>query len=333
MDISGYAVHKAQGELNEHTYTDEVGSTDVVIEITHCGICHSDLHLIDDEWGMSNFPFIPGHEIIGTVTQVGKEVTHLTKGQRVGVGWQCNSCHHCEWCMSGEHENCPKQQPTCIGRNGGFAHAIVVNSDFAIPIPQGMKSATTAPMLCGGITVYKPLREYANPSDHVAVVGIGGLGHFAVQFAAAMGCEVTAITTHPEQSDEIFALGAENVIDATHADALTNAENSFDVIINTAPASLDWQAYIQTLRPRGTFVQVGAGPTMQVEPFGLLAADKQVVGSHIGSPAMIADMLTFADENGVKAVIEEFGVSEINAAVNHSKAGKAQYRVVLDMSK
>jgi uncharacterized zinc-type alcohol dehydrogenase-like protein len=235
--------------------------------------------------------------------------------------------------MDGEHENCSQQQPTCIGRNGGFAHNIVVDADFAVPVPEGMHSATTAPMLCGGITVYKPLREYARPGDHVAVVGIGGLGHFAVQFAAAMGCEVTAITTHPENEDELYELGAENVVNAKDADQLKAVANSFDVIINTAPAPLDWGAYIQSLRPRGTFVQVGAGPTMDIEPFGLLAADKKVVGSHIGSPAMIAEMLIFADQNGVEGVIEEFGISQINEAVNYSRDGKASYRVVLDMSK
>lgn len=333
MELQGYAVGKPKGELSEHTYEDEVGPTDVKVKITHCGICHSDIHLIDDEWGMSEFPFIPGHEIIGEVEEVGEHVTHLQKGQRVGVGWQCNSCHHCEYCMKGKHENCPKQQPTCVGRNGGFAHGIIVDADFAIPVPEGMNSASTAPMLCGGITVYKPLREYASAADKVAVVGIGGLGHFAVQFANALGCEVTAITTHPEQEDELYQLGAETVIDAKDEEQLKDAQNSFDVIINTAPASLNWGAYIQTLRPEGVFVQVGAGPTMNLEPFGLLAADRKVVGSHIGSPALIAEMLRFADEQGITAHIEEFGVSEINKAVEHSRQGKAQFRAVLNMSK
>jgi uncharacterized zinc-type alcohol dehydrogenase-like protein len=183
--IQGYAVHAAGAELHPYKYdAGELRPGDVEVSVSHCGVCHSDVNLIDNDWGLSKYPFIPGHEVVGTIAAVGADVQHLQVGARVGVGWQADSCGHCEWCRRGEENLCAQQVATCIGRNGGFAETVRVNARFAIPIPDGMDSGTTAPLLCGGITVYSPMRlQQVNPSSRVGVIGIGGLGHMALQFA------------------------------------------------------------------------------------------------------------------------------------------------------
>ncbi len=200
-EIRGLATHAAGAQLLPYKYSvGELGPHEVEDNITHCGVCFSDVHLINNDWGMSKYPFIPGHEIVGTVTGVGSEVTDRKLGARVGIGWQADSCGVCEWCRQGDEHLCAKAQPTCIGRNGGYADAIRVNAKFAIRVPEGMDSENVAPLLCGGITVYSPLRNWlARPSSRVGVVGIGGLGHMGLQFARAFGCEVTAFSTSKDK--------------------------------------------------------------------------------------------------------------------------------------
>lgn len=327
MKISGYAATKPRSQLSQHDYEDTVGADDVAVEITHCGICHSDIHLIDGEMPMGDFPFIPGHEIAGRVTATGDNVTRLARGDRVGVGWQCNSCKTCEWCTKGEQHNCPEQQATCVGRNGGYADSIVVDKDFAFHLPSGLDSHDAAPMMCGGITVYTPLTEHARPGDHVAITGLGGLGHFGVLFADAMGLETTVISTSPDKEEDAHSLGADHFI---HTDSLDDAQNTFDLTVNTAPADLDWDAHLAALRPKGTFAQVGATPgSIEFQPFGLFPQDKKIVGSHIGSPEQIRSMLRFAATNNVEAMTEPYDMADVNEALDHVRAGDATYRVVL----
>ncbi len=183
--IQGLAAHAAGAELLPYRYDPgKLGAQEVEIAITHCGICHSDLHLICNDWGISHYPFIPGHEIVGTVAAVGSDVRSLQVGQRVGLGWQSNSCGECEWCTRGMENLCPSSEGTCVHRNGGYAERVRANARFVIPIPEALKSEHAAPLLCGGITVYNPLRTHGvNPSSRVGVIGIGGLGHMAIQFA------------------------------------------------------------------------------------------------------------------------------------------------------
>ena len=329
MEINGFAATRPESELTPHEYQDTLESGEVAIEITHCGICHSDIHLIDNEWGMSDYPFIPGHEIVGRVVEAGND-SRLSEGDRVGVGWQCGSCHSCEHCEAGEQHNCAEQEATCVGRNGGYADTIVVDSGFAFKLPDSLDSATTAPMMCGGITVYTPLSKYTSSGDHVAVLGLGGLGHFAVKFAAAMGHEVTVLSTSPSKREAAKELGADRLVDTTKEGALDELRGTFDCIINTAPASLDWEAYIATLAPNGVFAQVGAAPQpLEVSAFSLLAQDKQVVGSHIGSPDKIREMLRFAAQNDVEATIQAYNMKDVNEALDHVRRGDAQFRVVL----
>ena len=187
-EIHGLGVHAAGAQLLPYKYDPGVlGANEVEIKISHCGVCFSDIHLIDNDWGISKYPFIPGHEIVGTVVAMGSGVKDRAMGERVGVGWQADSCGICEWCRQGDEHLCAKSQPTCVGRNGGFAEKIRVNSKFAIPVPEVLESENVAPLMCGGITVYSPLRNHGvRPSSRVGIVGIGGLGHLGVQFAAKM---------------------------------------------------------------------------------------------------------------------------------------------------
>src|SRR6202789_701599 len=241
-EIRGLATHAAGAQLLPYKYAvEELGPDEVEVKITHCAVCHSDIHLIDNDWGISKYPFIPGHEIVGTVTLVGSSVHDLKVGQRVGIGWQADSCGICEWCRQGDENLCAKSQPTCVGRNGGYADAIRVNSRFAIPVPESLESENVAPLLCGGVTVYSPLRNLlARPASRVGVIGIGGLGHLGLQFARAFGCEVTAFSTSADKEAEAKELGAHNFVNSRATGALKKVANSFDLILSTVSADQDF---------------------------------------------------------------------------------------------
>ena len=214
MTIHAHAAMAPRQTLNPFQYEPAgLGPWDVEVAITHCGICHSDIHLIDNDWGISSYPLVPGHEIIGTVEDAGAEVKHLKKGQRVGVGWQRGSCLVCEQCLKGNENLCPENRATCVGNHGGFAERIRVDSRFAFPIPDALASENAAPLLCGGATVYSPLKNYGVvPSMRIGVIGIGGLGHLALQFANAFGCEVTAFSSTPDKEKEAGLFGAHRFI-------------------------------------------------------------------------------------------------------------------------
>jgi len=331
-NIHGLAAHAAGAELLSYKYSPgELAPTDVEVRISHCGICHSDVHLIDNDWGISKYPFIPGHEIVGTVTLAGSSVRDLKVGQRVGIGWQADSCGICEWCRRGEENLCPKSQPTCVGRNGGYADAIRVNSRFAIPVPEVLESENVTPLLCGGITVYSPLRNLlASPASRVGVVGIGGLGHLGLQFARAFGCEVTAFSTSADKEAEAKELGAHNFVNSRDSAALKAAAGSLDLILSTVSADQDFQAYVNALRPKGTLCLLGASPSnLSVSPFSLLSGEKAVAGSNIGSPRVIHEMLDVAARHNIKAITESFAMKNANEAIARVKKNQVRYRAVL----
>ena len=330
--IHGLAVHAAGAQLLAYKYgVEDLPPNDVEIKISHCGVCHSDVHLIDNDWGISKYPFIPGHEIVGTVTEVGGEVRDRKVGERVGVGWQANSCGICEWCRQGEEHLCALSQPTCIGRNGGYADAIRVNSKFAIPVPTVLESENVAPLLCGGITVYSPLRNHGvRPSSRVGVVGIGGLGHMGLQFAKAFGAEVTAFSTSKDKEAEAKSLGAHHFINTRDTGALKKVAGSFDFILSTVSADQDWAGYVAALRPKGMMCVVGVPPSpIQVSAFALLAGQKAISGSPTGSPQDLHEMLDVAARHGVKAITERFPMAKANDAVAKVKKNQVRYRAVL----
>lgn len=332
MPIKGLAAHAAGAELLPYRYEPgEMGANDVEIDITHCGVCHSDLHLITNDWGISQYPFIPGHEVIGTVAQVGSGVKSLAIGQRVGLGWQSNSCGECEWCTSGNENLCALAEATCVHRNGGYADKVRANGRFVIPIPEALDSRNAAPLLCGGVTVYNPLRAHnVNPSSRVGIIGIGGLGHLAIQFARVFGAEVTAFSTSPAKEEEARTLGAHKFVNTRETRSLKDVAGTMDFILSTVNADQDWGIYMQALRPMGTLCFVGIPPSpVSLQAFPMIAGIRTVTGSPIGSPHRLREMLDVAARHGVKAQTEMFPMAKANEAVEKVKKNKVRYRAVL----
>jgi uncharacterized zinc-type alcohol dehydrogenase-like protein len=330
--IQGLAVHAAGAELLPFRYDPgKLGSQEVEIAITHCGICRSDVHLISNDWGISQYPFIPGHEIIGTVTAIGSEVRGLELGQRVGLGWQSNSCGRCNWCMQGLENLCPEAEATCVHRHGGYADGVRANSRFVVPIPDGLPSEQAAPLLCGGITVYNPLRTHGiNPSSRVGIVGIGGLGHIAVQFARVFGAEVTAFSTTAAKEAEAREMGAHHFVNSRDTKAMKDAAGSLDFILTTVNADQDWGTYVHALQPTGALCFVGVPPSpVSIQAFPLISGMRTISGSPIGSPFRLREMLDVAARHGVKATTESFPMARANEAIEKVKKSKVRYRAVL----
>ncbi|MDP9038867.1 MAG: NAD(P)-dependent alcohol dehydrogenase [Acidobacteriota bacterium] len=331
-EIRGLAVHAAGAQLVPYKYdAGDLKANEVEVRISHCGVCHSDVHLIDNDWGISRFPFIPGHEIVGTVTAAGSDVTDRPAGQRVGIGWQADSCGRCEWCRQGDEHLCAQAQPTCVGRNGGYADSIRVNSRFAIPIPPSLDSETVAPLLCGGITVYTPLRHHRiGPWSRVGVVGIGGLGHLGLQFARAFGAEVTALSTCKDKEGEARAMGAHHFVNTRDMAEVKKIAGSFDLLLSTVSADQDWQSFINGLRPRGAMHVVGVPPSpIAVQAFSLIGQQRSLAGSPTGSPRDLHEMLEVAARHGIKASTERFPMAKANDAIARVKKSKVRYRAVL----
>lgn len=333
MKISAWAAPKARSGLEPFAYeAAPLGASDVEIRISHCGICHSDLHLINNDWGSSRYPLVPGHEIIGTVVRLGEAVKHLKAGQRVGVGWQRSSCSECEYCRRGEENLCSRKQSTCVGHHGGFAAAIVTDSHLAFPIPNAMDSAVAAPLLCAGITVYSPLKRYGmGPGMRVGVIGIGGLGHLGLQFAAKLGAEVTALSSTAAKEQDARRLGATGFLDTSDDGALQRGRRSLDFILSTVNVDMPWGAYLKLLRPNGVLCFVGVPPSgLGLSADDLIGGQKTLVGSNIGGSTMMKDMLAFAASHSVAPHIEKRPMAEVNAAVERVVRNQARYRMVLE---
>lgn len=331
-DIQAVAAHAAGAQLLPFRYSPgELRPYDVEVRVSHCGVCHSDIHLIDNDWGISRYPLVPGHEIVGTVTGLGSAVHGHTIGQRVGIGWQADSCHICEWCRAGEEHLCAKAVPTCVGRHGGFAESVRANSRFVIPIPEALDSVSAAPLLCGGVTVYAPLRNHgARPSSRIGIIGIGGLGHLALQFARAFGSEVTAFSSSADKQAEALSLGAHHFVNTRETASVKKLARSFDLILSTVSANQDLHNFIDALRPKGTLVILGAGPApLQISGASLIGGQRAVAGSNIGSPRDLREMLDVAARHDVKAVTERFAMKDANTAVSRVKKNQVRYRAVL----
>lgn len=332
MPIKGYAAFGPGEKLKPFSYEPgRLGPHEIEVEVTHCGVCHSDVHLIDNDWGITKYPAICGHEIVGKVSAAGPEVRGLSKGDRVGIGWQAGSCLACEWCVGGQENRCAEQSAVCLGRPGGFAEAVRVDGRFAFPIPKGLESHHAAPLLCGGITVYTPLRAHAHPWSRVGVIGIGGLGHFALQFARAFGCEVTAFSSSKDKEGEAADLGAHRFVPVSDAGAMKKAAGSLDLLVSTVHVDLDWEAWMRVLRPGGVLALVGATDgKLNIAADTLLLGKKAVLGSTIGTRSAIREMLEFAGRHAIKARAEVVPMAEVNAAVDRVRQGKARYRMVLE---
>lgn len=304
---------------------------EVLLEVLACGICHSDLEMIDGNWGMSQYPLVPGHEVVGKITALGSSVHHLKPGQLVGVGWFSSSCQTCSSCSRGDQNLCNQVAGTIVGRPGGFATHIKVQATWAVPIPEKLDPLKAGPMFCGGITVFNPIVECGVlPTHKVGVVGVGGLGHLALQFLNKWGCEVVAFSSNPAKHEECIAMGAHRVVDSTNPDQINGLAGTLDLILVTATANLDWAAYINALAPRGKLHVVAAlTDPIPAVAFPLIIGQKSISGSPLGSPATTASMLDFAARHNIQPLTQTFPLSRANQAIDHLKAGKARYRVVL----
>jgi uncharacterized zinc-type alcohol dehydrogenase-like protein len=309
----------------------EPAADELVLEVLHCGLCHSDLSMLDNEWGMSSYPLVPGHEVVGRVVQVGSGVNPGLIGQLRGLGWISGSCSHCPQCLGGTGNLCPSLEATIVGRQGGFASHVTARQDWTIPLPDGMDPAAAGPLFCGGITVFAPLLDEAvSPTAHVAVIGIGGLGHMALQFARAWGCEVTALTTNLSKAEEARGFGAHQV---EALEQLGNLGGRFDLVINTVSHALPWGDVMASLAPRGRLHQLGAVlDPIQVGAFDLIAARRSITGSPTSSPASLLKMVDFCVRHNIRPAVEHLPMHRINDAIARLRQGDVRYRFVLDQA-
>lgn len=331
--IRAYAAHEAKAPLELIEYEPgEIGPRDVEIDVETCGICHSDLSMLNDEWQFSDYPLVAGHEVVGRVARLGEAVGDLEVGQTVGLGWFSGSCMTCPQCMGGDHNLCGSREQTIVGRPGGFADKVRCRAEWAIPIPDGMDAQKAGPLFCGGITVFNPIVQLGvRPTDRVGVIGIGGLGHMALQFLAKWGCEVTAFTSSESKAEEARNLGAHHVVSSRDASALERVAGTYDLILSTVNVDLQWEHYFEALGPKGRLHTVGAVPSpIPTAAFTLITGQKGVSGSPLGSPETTRQMLEFCARHDIQAVTEHFPMSRINDALEHLASGQARYRVVVE---
>jgi uncharacterized zinc-type alcohol dehydrogenase-like protein len=330
--FNAHAVSQPKGRLVPFQYElGPLGASQIDISVESCAVCHSDLSMVDNEWGISSYPLVPGHEVIGTVAAVGANVTNLAVGQRVGLGWFSSSCMHCRQCMGGYHNLCASVESTIIGRFGGFADRVRCHSSWAIALPSGVDADSAGPLFCGGITVFNAIAQFdVKPTHKVGVIGIGGLGHLALQFLNRWGCEVTAFTSSASKTKEARELGAHHVIDSKDSKRMQALAGQFDFILNTTNVSLDWPAYLNALAPLGRLHTVG----VVTEPIGVPGllmnmGQRSLSGSPAGSPATVDDMLHFCARHKIAPLIEQFPMSQLNEAFDRLRSGVARYRVVV----
>lgn len=332
MKVSAFAANAPHEKLKNFSYElGPIGPEQVDVKVINCGICHSDLSMINNDWGMTAYPIVPGHEIIGEVVATGTGVKNVKVGDKVGVGWFSGSCMSCHECMDGSHHLCASAEATIGGRHGGFADYVRSHWAWTIPLPEGINLDKAGPLLCGGITVFNPiLVAGVKATDKVGVIGIGGLGHMALKFLNKWGCEVIAFSSNPAKKESILAMGATKVIDSTNPEELESIAGSLNFILNTTNVTLDWNSYLVALAPKGKFHNVGAVlEPLAIPAFTLLMGQKSVTGSPLGSPALTRTMLEFCVRHDIYPITEEFKMSEVNEALAHLESGKARFRIVL----
>ena len=341
MLVAAYAAPSATEPLVPTTIERrELGPLDVLIEIAYAGICHSDIHTVRGEWGDIAYPQVVGHEIVGTVAAVGDQVTLHAVGDRVGVGCMVNSCRECENCLAGEEQYCVNgntQTYASVDRDGtitqgGYSTHIVVVEDFVLRVPEAIPFEAAAPLLCAGVTTYSPLRHWnAGAHSRVAVVGLGGLGHMAVQLAHAMGAEVTVLSQTLSKRDDGLRLGAEAYYATSDPETFRRLRNRFDLIVNTVSAPLHMDDYLGLLRLDGTLVNVGAPPEpLPVRVFRLFGNRRSFAGSGIGSIRETQEMLDFCAEHGIAPEVEVIEAAQVNEAYERVLASDVRYRFVID---
>ncbi|BDF94100.1 NAD(P)-dependent alcohol dehydrogenase [Pseudoalteromonas sp. KAN5] len=344
MKTIGYAAHEANTPLAPFYFERrDLRSEDVAIEILYCGVCHSDLHTVNNDWGGTRYPILPGHEIVGRVTAIGSKVTKYQVGDNVAVGCMVDSCLECDQCHKGEEQFCRegmvgtysgKDRITGESTKGGYAKHIVVREEFVLNVPKSLDLAKCAPILCAGITTYSPLRTWnVGPGSRVAVIGLGGLGHMAIKIAVAMGAHVTAISRSDDKKQQALEYGAEGLLISKDQKAMDAHANKFDLIINTIPVKHDFTPYLPLLDIDGTQVLVGqVGDMAESSSVPLLLGRRRVAGSLIGGIAQTQEILDFCALHNILPEVEMIKMDEINQAFERLKEGDLSHRYVIDMS-
>ena len=330
--INAFAALEPGAKLTPYQYDPGLlGEHEVEIEVRYCGICHSDISIIDNDWGMSVYPVVAGHEVVGAISQIGAAVTSLEVGQTVGLGWYADYCESCEQCHNGDENICSDLTPTIVAHHGGFADKVRANANSVIPLPEAIDLKSVGPLLCGGLTVFNPLVQFdIKPTDKVAVIGIGGLGHIALQFLQAWGCEVTAFTS-AAKLQEALDLGAHYSVDSRDAAVMAELPRKFDMIVSTVNVKLDWNLYLSKLKPKGRLHFVGATmEPLDISVFNLTEAQRSISGSDTGSMQTCNTMLEFAQRHQVKPVVEMYPFDQINEAIEKLRKGDVRYRIVLE---
>ena len=329
--ILGYATKGVGQPLEPMTYAPpNLGEHDVRVSVTHCGVCHTDIQAIDDYYGITVFPFVPGHEIVGHVSAIGKAVSGLKVGDRVGIGWQGRSCMKCKWCLCGEDQFCLDivESGTWVPY-GGFSSSVIADNRFVYSLPDSMPSEVAAVLLCAGITVYSPLRLYAaEEKQKIGIIGIGGLGHLALQFARALEYEVTAFSSSPEKEKEALDFGADHFVATTDEASLREAMLSYDLLLCTSSHKINWDLLLNILKKKGKFVLVGF-PDVEFNSTELVARQLSITGSFLGNRETMREMFSFAQEHGITPKVELMPMTKVNEAIQKVKENKARYRIVL----
>ena len=342
--ISSYAAQSATSPLALHPITRrDVGSKDVKIDIEFCGVCHTDIHQSKNDWDMSIYPLVPGHEIIGKVSALGSEVKHLKIGQRVAVGCFVDSCHQCSSCKADLEQYCLNGFTATYNSAtedpggftyGGYSQSIVVDNYFVLTFPDGLDPAGAAPLLCAGITTYSPLKHWGiKPGMTVGIIGLGGLGHMGVKLSHAMGAKTVMITTSKNKASDALKLGADEVLISTDANAMEAKINQFDFLLNTIPVAHDFNHYMPLLKVDGTMCIVGSiGPNAELNTGPLVFGRKSVAGSLVGGIKETQEMLEFCAKHNITSEIELIKMEEINHAYERMLKSDVKYRFVIDMN-
>ncbi|HEY5535351.1 MAG TPA: NAD(P)-dependent alcohol dehydrogenase [Ignavibacteria bacterium] len=344
IKVKGYAAQSAKLDLAPWNFERrEAGPHDVQFEILYCGVCHSDLHQVRDEWGGSIFPMVPGHELVGKVVKVGNHVNKFKAGDLVGVGCMVDSCRTCDNCKDRLEQFCENgnsmtyngyEQDKKTVTYGGYSNTIVVNEDFVLKVSEKLHLPAVAPLLCAGITTYSPLKHWKVGKGHkLGVLGLGGLGHMAVKFGAAFGAEVTVLSSSLSKKDDALKLGAHKFIVTTDMEQLKSVTDYFDFIIDTVSAEHNYNFYLTLLRTNGTHICVGAPPTpSEFSAFGLIMGRKSLAGSLIGGIAETQEMLDFCADNNIVSEIELIDIKDINKAYERMLKSDVRYRFVIDIA-
>jgi len=343
VEVKAYGAKASDADLEQlDIKRREVLPNDVKIDILYCGVCHSDIHQVRNDWGNSKYPVVPGHEIIGRVIETGNEVSKFKEGDLVGVGCMVDSCQECESCKEGLEQYCENGMVgTYNGKDehlgghtfGGYSETVVVREKFVLKVPENIDAKGAAPLLCAGITTWSPLRHWkVKKGDKVGVIGLGGLGHMGVKFAAALGAKVVMITTSPGKSEDAKKLGADEVLISKDEEQMKKHAGSFDFLLNTVPVKHDLNPYIGLLKRDATMVLVGAiEPLEEMHGGGLIIGRKSVAGSVIGGIPETQEMLDFCGEHDIVSDIEMIDMQNINEAFDRVTKSDVKYRFVIDM--